>query len=231
MKVGIVRFPGSNCDQDAFGVIARLLKEDAFYLWHQETSLHGADLVILPGGFAHGDYLRTGAMAKLSPLLAPIKEFALRGGLVLGICNGFQVLTETGLLPGALTRNINQQFICEWVHLKAENINTPFTALYKQDEVIRVPIAHGEGRYWIDEKGLNELVKNKQIVFRYCSASGELTEESNPNGSHSFIAGVCNKEKNVLGLMPHPERAAETLLGGDDGLKLFQSVRNAIAFA
>lgn len=229
MKVAIVRFPGSNCDEDAYTVITRHLGEHAFYLWHEETSLQGADAVILPGGFAHGDYLRTGAMAKLSPILRPLREFADGGGLVLGICNGFQVLTEAGLLPGALTRNINRQFICEWVSLRVENVDTPFTKNYTSGEVVRFPIAHGEGRFWIDSKGLDELKTNRQIVFRYSSPAGDLTEESNLNGSVDFIAGVCNKRGNVLGLMPHPERASEALLGGADGLKLFQSIQQHLA--
>lgn len=231
MKTAVVRFPGSNCDSDAFHVIADLLSEEAFYLRHDETDLRNADLVILPGGFAHGDYLRAGAMAKLSPIMKPIQAFARQGGLVLGICNGFQVLTEVGLLPGALTKNLNQQFICDWIHLRVENAKTPFTSNYKPGEVIRVPIAHGEGRYWIDEPGLKKLNENHQVVFRYSSPSGTLDDESNVNGSIDFIAGICNQERNVLGLMPHPERASELLLGGSDGFKLFQSIQSHRALA
>lgn len=226
MKIGIVRFPGSNCDEDAFRAVTGVLKEQAVYLWHEETSPAGADAVILPGGFAHGDYLRTGAMAKLSPIMRSIQEFASKGGPVLGICNGFQVLTEAGLLPGALLRNRNREFICEWVYLRVENCETSFTSRYRENEIIRIPMAHGEGRYWIDEPGLAQLETNGQIVFRYCDESGKLTEQANLNGSTASIAGVCNKEKNVVGLMPHPERACETLLGGTDGLKLFQSLQH-----
>jgi len=216
MKFGIVRFPGSNCDEDAYKVVSNLLGEEAVYLWHEETSLQKSDCIILPGGFSYGDYLRAGAMAKLSPIVESIKKFAASGGLVLGICNGFQVLTEIGLLPGALTRNIHQQFICAWQNLRVENAKTPFTSLYKPDEEIRIPIANGEGRYSIDPKGLKSLEQNNQIVFRYVN---------NPNGSVSDIAGICNREGNVLGLMPHPERASEALLGGTDGLKLFKSIQ------
>lgn len=224
MTIGIVRFPGSNCDQDAFHVISDLLGEKAFYLWHEATSLENADAIILPGGFAHGDYLRTGAMAKLSPIMKPLKAFAERGGPVLGICNGFQILTEAGLLPGALTRNLHQQFICDWVHLRVDHPETPFTSAYRKEEVIRMPIAHGEGRYWIDAQGSKALEKNRQIVFRYCESDGTLSEKSNVNGSVGAIAGVCNARGNVLGLMPHPERASELLLGGSDGLRLFSAI-------
>lgn len=226
MKFGIVRFPGSNCDSDCFHVVESLLKENAFYLWHEEKDLRGADCVILPGGFAHGDYLRTGAMAKISPIMDSIKTFAAAGGPVLGVCNGFQVLTEAGLLPGALLGNRDGKFICDWINLRVENASTPFTSGYKKGDVIRMPIAHGEGRYYLDGKDLATLEKNGQVVFRYCAASGECTDAGNPNGSLASIAGVSNERGNVVGLMPHPERCCEAALGGEDGLGLFRSIRN-----
>jgi phosphoribosylformylglycinamidine synthase I len=224
MKFGIVQFPGSNCDADAFYVVQQLLKEEAFYLWHEEETLQNADCIILPGGFAHGDYLRAGAMAKISSIMKSVEKFAEAGGLVLGICNGFQILTEAGLLPGALLKNQCGKFICDWIYLNVENSETPFTRLYKKGEILRMPIAHGEGCYYLDEAGLEKLEKNGQVVFRYCDSRGNFSPESNPNGSLAYIAGICNKEKNVLGLMPHPERCAEPLLGGTDGLLLFQSL-------
>jgi len=226
MKFGIVRFPGSNCDSDCFHVVESLLKENSFYLWHEENDLRGADCVILPGGFAHGDYLRTGAMAKISPIMDSIKSFAAAGGPVLGICNGFQVLTESGLLPGALLGNRDGKFVCDWINLRVENAGTPFTSGYKKDAVIRMPIAHGEGRYYLDGKDLAALEKNGQIVFRYCAGNGECTDAGNPNGSLASIAGVSNERGNVIGLMPHPERCCEASLGGEDGLVLFRSIRN-----
>lgn len=222
MKAGIVRFPGSNCDADCFHVMAEVLGKKAVYLWHEETSLHDLDLVVLPGGFAHGDYLRTGAMAKFSPILRPIREFAKRGGLILGICNGFQILTEAGLLPGALLRNLGQKFLCAWVDLRVDNHETPFTRAYAKGEAVRMPIAHGEGRYYLPQEGLRELEANRQVVFRYA-------EGSNLNGSVGAVAGVCNARGNVMGLMPHPERCSEKALGGEDGLRVFRSLERSLA--
>jgi len=224
MNANVIRFPGSNCDEDVLNVLKNVLNLDAEFIWHDETKLKNPHLVVLPGGFSYGDYWRAGAMAKISPIVPAIKEFAKEGGLVLGICNGFQILTEIGLLPGALLKNKNQQFICDWVNLRVENTKTPFTTLYKQDSVVRIPIAHSEGRYYIDEAGLETLKKQNQIVFRYCNPAGKLTEESNVNGSLDSIAGICNPAGNVLGLMPHPERCSEAILGGIDGLPLFQSI-------
>lgn len=224
MTVNVVRFPGSNCDEDVFNVFKNVLNAATEYVWHTESKLKNPHLVVLPGGFSHGDYLRAGAMAKISPIVPAIQSFAKEGGLVLGICNGFQILTEIGLLPGALLRNKNQQFICDWINLKVENNKTPFTSLYKDGAVIRMPIAHGEGRYFIDESGLESLKKNNQILFRYVSPAGRFTEESNVNGSLDSIAGISNPAGNVLGLMPHPERCSEAILGGTDGLLLFESI-------
>jgi phosphoribosylformylglycinamidine synthase len=216
MKVGVVQFPGSNCDSDVFYVCREVLNQETIYLWHEEKTLHGCDFVILPGGFSYGDYLRPGAMAKLSPILTEIKNFAFQGGMVLGICNGFQVLTESGLLPGSLLKNENGRFICQWTSVRVENIKTPFTSLYRKWESLKMPIAHGEGRYFVDKNTLSSMEQEEQIVFRY--------DLGNPNGSMDFIAGVCNQKKNVLGLMPHPERCSESVLKGEDGLRLFQSV-------
>lgn len=231
MNCNVVRFPGSNCDEDVFNVFKNVLNLNTEYVWHIETQLKNPHLVVLPGGFSHGDYLRAGAMAKISPIVPAIQAFAKSGGLVLGICNGFQILTEIGLLPGALLKNKNQQFICDWVNLKVENTKTPFTSLYKENAVIRMPIAHGEGRYYIDEAGLQSLKKGNQILFRYCNAVGKLTEESNVNGSVDSIAGICNPSGNVLGIMPHPERCSEALLGGTDGLLLFESIQKSLQTA
>ncbi len=223
MKVGVARFPGSNCDADVFYVFKEVLKQEVVYLWHEEKSLQGCNLVVLPGGFSYGDYLRVGAMAKLSPVMSEIKKFAIQGGPVLGICNGFQILTESGLLPGVLLKNQAGRFICDWISLRVENPETPFTTFYQKGELIRMPIAHGEGRYFVDENSLKDLEQNGQIVFRY--------EGENPNGSLKAIAGICSKDKNVLGLMPHPERCSEKLLKGEDGLKLFQSIMNFYAIS
>lgn len=220
MKVGVVTFPGSNCDADSAHAVEDVLREDVVPLWHEADALPSLDLVILPGGFTYGDYWRTGAMAKFSPILKPIREFAKEGGLVLGICNGFQILVEAGLLPGAFLKNVDQHFVCDWVSLRVENPATPFTRLYRPGEVIRMPVAHGEGRYYLDEAGLKTLELNQQVVFRYVD---------NVNGSVNSIAGICNFGKNVLGLMPHPERCCEALLGGIDGLRLFQSAKESPA--
>ena len=227
MRFGIVVFPGSNCEQDCLHVVRHVLRQPADYLWHEMTSLRGYDCVILPGGFSYGDYLRTGAVARFAPLMRAIVEFAHRGGLVLGICNGFQILLEAGLLPGAMLRNTALRFICRFVHLRVENAELPFTHLYRRGEVLRMPIAHNEGNYYVDDATLDALERQEQIVFRYCTAEGEITDEANPNGSVANIASVCNEQGNVLGLMPHPERCSEAALGSEDGRRLFTSLLHA----
>jgi phosphoribosylformylglycinamidine synthase len=229
MRFGIVVLPGSNCDHDALHVAGTILGADAVTLWHKDTDLQGADCVIIPGGFAYGDYLRAGALAKFAPIMEPIRRHAAGGGLVLGICNGFQVLTEVGLLPGALMRNEHLRFICRDIHVRIEETDTPFTNALESGGVLRMPIAHGEGNYVADQATLDELESNGQIVFRYCDRDGRVTKESNPNGSSRNIAGICNRARNVLGLMPHPERCAEALLGNDDGLAVFQSIARSFA--
>jgi phosphoribosylformylglycinamidine synthase I len=231
MKFGIVLLPGSNCDHDALHVAGNVLGADAVELWHKDTDLQGADCVIIPGGFAYGDYLRAGALAKFAPIMEPIRRHAAAGGLVLGICNGFQVLTEVGLLPGALMRNEHLRFVCRDVFMRVEESDTPFTNELVPGSVLRVPIADGEGNYFADEATLDDLESNGQVVFRYCDAEGRVTRESNPNGSSRNIAGICNRTRNVLGLMPHPERCAEALLGNADGLGVFRSIANSFAKA
>jgi phosphoribosylformylglycinamidine synthase I len=229
MKFAIVVLPGSNCDHDALHVTKDVLGEEAELLWHKETDLHGADCVIVPGGFAYGDYLRAGALAKFAPVMEPIRRHAANGGLVLGICNGFQVLTEAGLLPGALMRNEHLRFVSRDICLRTEQTTTPFTSELASGQVLRVPIAHGEGNYFADDDVLDDLERNDQIVFRYCDAEGRVTRESNPNGSARNIAGICNRGRNVLGLMPHPERCSEALLGNTDGLAIFKSIVASMA--
>jgi phosphoribosylformylglycinamidine synthase I len=224
MTAGIVVFPGSNCDYDCHFVLTKILKVSAKYLWHKDTDLNGVDLVILPGGFSYGDYLRTGAIAKFSPIMTEVKKFAAQGGKVLGICNGFQILAESGLLPGALIRNKTLRFICKEINLRIENTNTPFTYLYSPNEIIQLPIAHTDGNYYADSETLKRLEGEGLIVFRYCDPNGELTDESNPNGSLHHIAGIINEGQNVLGLMPHPERRVDPVVGGTGGAKLFASV-------
>ncbi|MBT9172169.1 MAG: Phosphoribosylformylglycinamidine synthase subunit PurQ [Syntrophomonadaceae bacterium] len=224
MKFGVVVFPGSNCDLDAYHVIRDVLKKPVEYLWHQEESVSGFDCLVLPGGFSYGDYLRCGAIARFSPVMSAVVEMASRGGLVLGICNGFQILLEAGLLPGALYRNTSLQFRCQFTHLVTENRSTPFTGLLEPGRVLKIPIAHGEGNYCVDPETLRDMQERGQIVFRYATPEGETTPEANPNGSMWNIAGVCNERKNVLGLMPHPERAGEAALGSTDGLVIFQSI-------
>ena len=227
MKFGVVILPGSNCDHDALHVTKDVLGAEAEPLWHKDTDLKGSDCVIVPGGFAYGDYLRAGALAKFAPIMEPIRRHAAAGGLVLGICNGFQVLTEVGLLPGALMRNQHLRFLGRDVHVRVEETDTPFTSLYESGQIFRVPIAHGEGNYYADEETLDALERNRQVIFRYCDEEGRLTSEANPNGSARNIAGICNRGRNVLGLMPHPERCSESILGHATGLLMFQGVVRA----
>lgn len=228
MKFGILQFPGSNCDQDCYHVPARVLGEKAEYIWHKEEKIHHYDCIIVPGGFSYGDYLRTGAIARFSPVMKSVVNFARDGGLVIGICNGFQILLESGLLPGAMLRNRTLRFVCKYVWLRVENSETPFTHICAEGDVLRVPVAHGEGNYFCDKETLADLKKNDQIVFRYCDQFGDVTDASNPNGSLNNIAGICNKKGNVLGMMPHPERASEKCMGSTDGFVLFKSIRESV---
>ena len=228
MKCGVVVFPGSNCDHDAYHVLKHVLDQDTTFLWHQDDSLQGCDLVVLPGGFSYGDYLRAGAMAALSPVMGAVQRHAEAGGLVLGICNGFQVLLEAGLLPGAMRRNASLRFQCKDVHLKVERTDLPFTNKLRAGQVLRMPIAHAEGNYEDAPEKLDALEAAGQVVFRYCTADGEVTPEANPNGAARNIAGICNAQGNVLGLMPHPERCSEEILGNTDGLALFASAVGAL---
>ena len=224
MRFAVVTFPGSNCDQDAYHAAKDVLGQDAEYVWHKDADLKGADAVILPGGFAHGDYLRCGAMARFSPIMKEIRAFAARGGPVLGICNGFQVLLEAGLLPGAMLRNRSLKFQCEFVHLRIEQTDTPFTCAARKRQVLKVPIAHGEGNYFAAPDVVADLEANRQVIFRYTTADGRISPDANPNGSVAAIAGLCNQARNVVGLMPHPERACEPILGSADGRVVFESV-------
>jgi phosphoribosylformylglycinamidine synthase len=228
MKVAVVVFPGSNCDHDAYYAVKHVLGQEAEFVWHKETSLRGADVVVLPGGFAHGDYLRTGAIARFSPVMDAVKTFAADGGPVLGICNGFQILLEAGLLPGAMLRNRSVKFQCEHVFIRVEQTDTPFTAACELGQVLRIPIAHGEGNYYAEPDVVDRLEKNRQVIFRYTTAAGVMTAEANPNGSVNNIAGLCNDARNVVGLMPHPERACELAVGSADGLRLFESVLKSV---
>lgn len=227
MNFAVLQFPASNCDQDAIHAV-RVLGHSSRYVWHKETSLGDADAVIVPGGFSYGDYLRSGAIARFSPVMQAVKQFADNGGLVLGICNGFQVLTEAGLLPGALVRNRDLKFHCEHIFLKTATTDSPFTSKIPAGKLLRIPIAHGDGCYFADEATLAELQAKNQILWQYCSAQGDLTEAANPNGSLLNIAGVCNAARNVAGLMPHPERACEDILGSSDGRLIFESLIAAL---
>ncbi|HEX7119015.1 MAG TPA: phosphoribosylformylglycinamidine synthase subunit PurQ [Longimicrobiales bacterium] len=229
MRIAIVTFPGSNCDYDCYRTAKDVLGADAYYVWHRETDLAGADAVFLPGGFSYGDYLRAGAIARFSPIMDAVARFAAEGGPVLGICNGFQVLCESGLLPGALVRNRTLKYRSMDVRLRVENTATPYTTGYEEGKVLRIPIAHGEGSYVADEATLERLERERRVVFRYVDANGEATDAANPNGSARNIAGIVNDGGNVLGLMPHPERAVEALLGSTDGLGLFESLHDHLA--
>ncbi len=224
MKFGVVIFPGSNCDHDAYYALSHNLGKQTVYLWHQTEDLQGCDAVILPGGFSFGDYLRTGAIARFSPILRAVSRFAASGGLVMGICNGFQILVEAGLLPGALLRNRGLRFLCRTVYLRTETTDTPFTSDLRRGQVLAMPIAHGEGSYYADEATLRRLKREERVVFRYVTTDGQLTPEANPNGSLDSIAGIVSEGGNVLGMMPHPERAADPLMGSTDGLRIFASL-------
>jgi phosphoribosylformylglycinamidine synthase subunit PurQ / glutaminase len=228
MKFAVVVFPGSNCDHDAYHAAKHVLGQQAEFLWHKESSLGAADVVILPGGFAHGDYLRTGAIARFSPIMAEVRAFADGGNPVLGVCNGFQILLESGLLPGAMLRNRGLKFICEHVHVRVEETDTPFTAACTQGQVLRIPINHGEGNYYAPDDVLDALERDRRVIFRYVDASAKMSDAANPNGAARNIAGICNARRNVVGMMPHPERACEPVLGSGDGLVLFESVVSAL---
>lgn len=231
MKFGVIQFPGSNCDHDAYHVVSKHVGQPVDFVWHKETDLSGYDAVIVPGGFSYGDYLRAGALARFSPVMGAVKELAANGGFVFGICNGFQILCEAGLLPGALRRNAGLHFISKHVNLRVENGATPYTSEVEHGKVLSIPIAHAEGNYTCDDETFHGLEENGQIVFRYCEENGEITEASNPNGARSNIAGICNLDRNVLGMMPHPERACEELLGSNDGRDIFRSLAKAVAAA
>ena len=228
MKVGIVVFPGSNCDHDCQHIFQHVLGQTVEMIWHKETSLGGLGAIVIPGGFSYGDYLRTGAIARFSPVMSAVKEFAEKGGLVLGICNGFQILLEAGLLPGAMLRNRSLHFVCKDVYVRVENASTPFTSACEPGQVLKIPIAHAEGNYYADPVMLAALQANAQIVFRYCTQDGQVTPEANPNGSIDNIAAIRNAEGNVLGMMPHPERCAEEVLGNEDGRLIFLSMMQAL---
>ena len=229
MKFGIVVLPGSNCDHDTLHVTHDLLGAEVEVLWHKETDLKGVDCVIIPGGFAYGDYLRAGALAKFAPIMEPIRRHAAAGGMVFGICNGFQVLTEVGLLPGALMRNANLRFAGKDIYVRTEETDTPISGELQKGQVLRMPIAHGEGNFYADDATLDDLERNRQVIFRYCDSEGRVISEANPNGSARGIAGICNRARNVFGMMPHPERCAETLLGNADGLGVFKSIAASLA--
>ena len=229
MKFGIITFPGSNCDYDAFHAITDVLGEEAVYLWHKDHDLQGSDVIVLPGGFSYGDYLRVGAIARFSPIMQEVAAHAKAGGPVLGICNGFQIACEAGLLPGALMRNSHLQFVSDAVRIRVENTDTMFTNLYERGEVVRMPVAHGDGRFVASDDTLDQLEGDGRVVFRYADATGKVTPEANPNGSERNIAGIINEAGNVLGLMPHPERACSSLLGSTDGVRLLESILTKVA--
>jgi phosphoribosylformylglycinamidine synthase I len=229
MKFGVLVFPGSNCDHDTYHVIARVVGQPVTFLWHESSDLENCDAILVPGGFAYGDYLRTGAIAHFAPIMQAVKKFASSGGLILGICNGFQILTESGLLPGALMRNAGLKYICKQVHLRVEAADSPFTQTLRQGQVLKIPIGHMEGNYFCDPQTLRLLEDQRRIAFRYSTADGEATPAANPNGSLANIAGILNEGRNVLGMMPHPDRSSEALLGSADGLSIFQSMAAAMA--
>jgi phosphoribosylformylglycinamidine synthase len=224
MKFGVIIFPGSNCEHDTYHMVSKVLQQPVCFIWHQSRDLEGCDAIIIPGGFSYGDYLRTGAIARFSPVMEEVKRFAAHGGLVIGICNGFQILLESGLLPGAMLKNKGLKYVCRHVYIRVESAGTPFTNSLRPGDVLCIPIGHMEGNYFADDVSLHNLERNHQVIFRYCTAAGDITESANPNGSISNIAGICNQQRNVLGMMPHPERASEAVLGSEDGLPIFKSV-------
>jgi phosphoribosylformylglycinamidine synthase subunit PurQ / glutaminase len=231
MKFGVVVFPGSNCDHDAYYAIGKILEKPVEFIWHQSEDLANCDAIILPGGFSYGDYLRTGAIARFSPVMKSVEKFARSGGMVLGICNGFQILCEAGLLPGAMMRNSGLRFICRHVHIRVEQTDTPFTCATHQGQILKIPIAHSDGNYTVDEGTLAALERNRQIIFRYTTSDESSDAAGNPNGSMNSVAGICNRERNVAGLMPHPERAVESALNSADGLVIFRSMVEALVGA
>ena len=226
MKFGIIIFPGTNCDYDTYWAIKEQMGVPVDFLWHKDTHLKGCNCIILPGGFAYGDYMRTGAIARFSPIMSSVIDFARDGGLILGICNGFQILMESGLLPGVMLRNKGLKFICQYLYFRVENNKTPFTNACQRGEVLKMPIAHTDGNYFIDQNNLKKMKENQQIILRYTTATGKLSEEANPNGALEAIAGICNESGNVIGMMPHPERCCDLLLGEEDGRKIFHSIIN-----
>ena len=228
MNFGVIVFPGSNCDHDAYHATKHVLGQDAEFIWHKDTDLKGADALILPGGFSYGDYLRTGAIARFSPIMREVQAFAAKGGPVLGVCNGFQILLEAGLIPGAMLRNRGVKFVCAHVHVRVEQTDTPFTSSARKGQVLRIPIAHGEGNYFAPPDVVAKLEANRQVIFRYTTPQGEVADEANPNGSIAGIAGLCNEARNVVGLMPHPERACESSLGSADGLVILESAVQSV---
>ncbi len=230
-KIGVIVFPGSNCDHDAYHAMKHVMNAETEFLWHKDTNLEGIDLLIVPGGFSYGDYLRSGAIARFSPVMNAVQNYVKEGRPVLGICNGFQILLEAGLLPGAMLHNEKLRFVCKNVHIRVESAQSQFTSGLKKGDVLKIPVSHGEGNYFIDEDGLASLEEYDQIAFRYCTAAGEITDEANFNGSVSAIAGITNLEGNVLGMMPHPERAMEPILGNSDGIVFFNSVFNTLQLA
>ncbi len=231
MKFGVIVFPGSNCDHDAYHVAKHVFGQEARFIWHKESSLGDVDLVIVPGGFSYGDYLRSGAIARFSPIMKDVVRFAGQGGLVMGICNGFQILCESGLLPGALTHNESLRFVCKDVHLRTETTDSVFTQGLSKGDVLRIPVAHGEGNYFASDEVLDELEAQDRVAFRYCDAAGNTTREANPNGASRNIAGILSAERNVLGMMPHPERCAEGILGNEDGARIFESILSGAGMA
>ncbi|MFP8489798.1 phosphoribosylformylglycinamidine synthase subunit PurQ [Gracilimonas sp. Q87] len=228
---GVLVFPGSNCDHDAYHALKHVMNSDVKFLWHKDTDLSGIDFLIVPGGFSYGDYLRSGAIARFSPVMQEVIKFAEKGGPVMGICNGFQILLEAGLIPGAMMHNEKLKFVCKNVYIRTESTDSIFTSGLEKGQILDIPVSHGEGNYFIEEDGLKSLQDNDQILFRYCNENGELTEESNFNGSVDHIAGIVNKQRNVLGMMPHPERAMEKLLGSEDGKPIFESILNSLSVA
>ena len=230
-KVGVIVFPGSNCDHDAYHALKYVMNVDVKFLWHKETDLSGLDIIIVPGGFSYGDYLRSGAIARFSPIMQELIEFVKKGGPVMGICNGFQILLEAGLIPGAMRYNEKLKFICKDVYIRVESTQSIYTSSLQKGQLLKIPISHGEGNYYIDNDGIKELQDNDQILFRYVNPHGDSTPEANINGSVDHIAGITNKQKNVLGMMPHPERSMEQLLGKEDGKQIFESILQALAIS